>query len=120
MSACHMKPTDKKEFISKVGQELVKKNGKKKYYKTSEVRSAADRCGYPIDIHCWAMCFYTSPADFNLLHEAAGENCDYVAMKTELLSEIADGGNFSLSDIDLSWLDWPDIDLSSVFDWFDF
>jgi hypothetical protein len=26
----------------------------------------------------------------------------------------------SLFDIDLSWLEWSDIDLSAIFDWFDF
>ena len=40
-------------------------------------------------------------------------------MKTELLSDLASGGGFSVPDIDLSWLEWPDIDLSSLFDWFD-
>jgi hypothetical protein len=40
-------------------------------------------------------------------------------MKTELLTDLADGSSFSLLDIDLSWLEWPDIDLSSLFDWFD-
>lgn len=120
MAACHMKPADKKQFISNVGKELVKTNGKKKYYKTSEVRLAADRCGYPIDIHCWAMCFYTSPSDFNAYHVAESETCNYAEMKTELLTDLSSGSGFSPLDIDLSWLEWPDIDLSSIFDWFDF
>jgi hypothetical protein len=115
-----MRPADKKAFISDVGRELVRTHGKKKHYKPAEVRRAADHYGYPIDIHCWAYCFFSSPGDFAALHEAAGELCDYTAMKTELLGDIADGGVFSLPDIDLSWLEWPDIDLSSIFDWFDF
>jgi len=119
MPPCHMKPADKKVFISAVGKELVRSNGKKKHYKTTEVRRAAESCGYPIDIHCWAYCFFSSPSDFDALHEAAGEACDFVAMKTELLSDLASGGGFSVLDIDLSWLEWPDIDLSSIFDWFD-
>jgi hypothetical protein len=119
MSACHMKPADKKVFIGAVGKELVRTNGKKKYYKPTEVRTAADSCGYPIDIHCWAYCFFSTPSDFAALHDAAGEVCDYVAMKTEILADLASGSAFSLLDIDLSWLDWPDIDFSSIFDGFD-
>lgn len=85
-----------------------------------EVRRTADSCGYPNDIQCWAYCFFSSPADFAALHQAAGEACDSVAMKTELLTDMATGGSFSLLDIDLSWLEWPDNDLSSLFYWFDF
>jgi hypothetical protein len=119
MPACQIKPQDKKAFIGSVGKQLVKSHGKKKYYRTDEVKKAAESCGYAVDIHCWAYCFYTSPSDFEALHAAAGEVCDYVAMKTELLTDLADGSSFSLLDIDLSWLEWPDIDLSSLFDWFD-
>ena len=45
--------------------------------------------------------------------------CDYAAMKADVLSELASGGSFLGIDIDLSWLEWPDIDLSSIFEWFD-
>jgi len=120
MAACHLKPNDKKAFISSVGEELVRKYGKKPYYKPDEIARAATFRGYSYDIHCWAYCFYASPQDFITLHEAAGELCDYAAMKTELLSDLANGASFSLLDVDLSWLEWPDIDLSAVFDWFDF
>jgi len=41
-------------------------------------------------------------------------------MKAEVLAELAIDGTFSIFDIDLSWLEWPDIHLSSIFDWFDF
>lgn len=120
MPACHIKPEDKKAFIGAVDQQLVKTHGKRKYYPPADIRQAADYCGYPIDIHCWAYCFYSSPGDFAALHDAAGEICDYVAMKTELLTDLAGGASFALPDIDLSWLEWPDIDLSSIFEWFDF
>lgn len=120
MPACHLKPADKKAFIGDVGKRLVGTYGKKKYYEPSQVKKAATDCGYPIDIHCWAYCFYSSPDAFSALHQAAGEACDYVAMKTELLTDLASGSSFSLLDVDLSWLEWPDIDLSSIFDWFDF
>lgn len=120
MPACHLRPEDKKAFIGKVGQQLVQTHGKRRYYAPDDIRRAADICGYPVDIVCWAYCFFSSPQDFAALHEAAGEACDYVAMKTELLTDLATGGTFALPDIDLSWLEWPDIDLSAIFDWFDF
>jgi len=118
MPACHLKPSDKKVFIDKVGHELVRRHGKQKYYPPAQVRSAADHCGYPIDIHCWAYVFFCTPDAFNAMHAAAGEVCNYAAMKAEVLADVAGGASFSLFDIDLSWLEWPDIDLSGLFDWF--
>lgn len=119
MSACHLKPDDKKAFIGKVGSDLVRTHGKRNYYKLADIRRSADRCGYPVDIHCWAYCIFSSPEDFKALHDAAGEICDYAAMKAEVLADLAAGASFSVFDLDLSWLEWPDIDLSSIFDGFD-
>lgn len=120
MPACTLKPADKKAFVSDVGEELVLRHGKKKYYTTQEVAWATSARGYPIDWTCWAYCMYSSPEAFKALHDAAGEACDYVAMKAEVLSSLAGGASaFSWLDIDLSWLEWPDIDLTGIFDWFD-
>ena len=120
MPPCHIKPEDKKAFISAVGQQLVKTQGKRKYYKPDDIGRAAHQCGYSADIHCWAQCFFATPEAFEALHRATGETCDYVAMKAELLSDLATNGSFALPDLDLSWLEWPDIDLSAIFEWFDF
>jgi len=119
MSACHIQPANKKKLIGAVGEDLVRHHGKKKYYQPAEIRRSAERCGYPIDVHCWAYCIFSTPEDFKALHDAAGEVCDYAAMKAEVLAELASGGTFSWFDVDLSWLEWPDINLSSAFDWFD-
>ena len=118
MPACHISPQDKKALIGNVGEELVKRHGKKKYYRPDEVRRASEARGYDVDVICWAYCIYTSPEDFQAIHDALGEVCDYVKMKSEVLTELS-GGSFELPDINLSWLEWPDIDLSSLFDWFD-
>lgn len=114
-----MRPEDKKAFISAVGHDLVRARGKQKYYKPEEIRRSVSRTGYADDFACWAYCFYSTPEDFKALHDAAGEVCDYAAMKAEVLADVAGGAALSLFDIDLSWLEWPDIDLSDVFDWFD-
>ena len=120
MPSCHIAPKDKKALIDKVGQELVRTYGKRKYYKPAEVRRAAEVQGFPIDVHCWAYVIFTTPEDFKALHDAAGELCDYAKMKAEVLADLAAGGTFDWIDIDLSWLEWPDIDLSEIFDWVDF
>jgi hypothetical protein len=119
LPACHLRPDDKKAFIRKVGSDLVRTHGKHNYYKPADIRRSADRCGYPIDIHCWAYCIFSSPEDFKALHDAVGEVCDYAAMKAEVLADLASGASFSLLDVDLSWLEWPDIDLTSIFDGID-
>lgn len=119
MPACHMKPRDKKAFIDTIGKNLVSKHGKRKYYQPAQVRDSAMSLGYSIDIHCWAYCIFTSQTDFQALHDAAGEVCDYAAMKAEILTDLAGSDGFSFLDINLSWLEWPDINLSSIFSWFD-
>ncbi len=97
---------------------MVRRHGKKTYYETKEIRRAATARGYPVDWVCWAYCIFSSPGDFYALHEAAGEVCDYAAMKAEVLTDLA-GGSFEWPDLDLSWLEWPAIDLPSLFDWID-
>ena len=119
MAMCHVEPQEKRAFVGAVGKELVRRHGKKKYYRTQEISDAALALCYPVDIHCWALAFFATPSDFAALHAATGEACDYAVMRASLLTDLADGGTWSWFDIDLSWLDWPDIDLSSAFDWFD-
>ena len=121
MAACAMRPDDKKVMMDRVGKDLVARHGKQRYYQPAKIRESASRAGYDVDVHCWAMVMFSSPTDFRLMHEAAGEACDYVEMKAELLSDLAGGaGGFAFPDLGLSWLEWPDIDLSGMFDWFDF
>ena len=118
MPACELEPADKRAFIDAVGQKLVKRHGKKKYYKTGDIAQAATECGYPIDWACWAYCIFASPDAFRSLHEMTGEACDYAAMKADVLAALADGA-FQLPNLELSWREWPDINLSQIFDWFD-
>ncbi|MFA9480372.1 hypothetical protein ACERK3_19040 [Phycisphaerales bacterium AB-hyl4] len=114
-----MQPADKKALISDVGEKLVRRHGKQKHYKPAQVRRAALDAGYIVDVHCWAYCFFCSAADFLTWHQARGETCDYAAMKVELARDLAGETGSFWFDVDLSWLDWPDVDLSSIFDWFD-
>lgn len=119
MATCHLNPGDKKAFIGAVGEELVQRHGKQKYYKPDDIRRVATARGYSIDWICWAQCIFSSMEDFDAWHKARGETCDYVEMKSEVLEDLAGSGGFQWPDVDLSWLEWPDIDLSGLFDWFD-
>lgn len=119
MPACELRPEDKKKYVSDVGKRLVAAHGKKKHYSPKDIIQSSRDSGYSPDIVCWAHCMYASPADFAAIHEAAGEICDYAAMKAEVLADLATDGSFMGIDIDLSWLEWPDIDIASVFEWFD-
>ena len=101
MPACHLKPDDQKAFVGAGGHQLVRKHGKQKYYQTDWIRRAAEHRGYPLDIHCWAYCIFSTPEAFRALHHAAGEVCDYAAMRAEVLANLADGA-FSSFDLDLS------------------
>jgi len=110
-------PKNKKEYISKIGVILVKEHGKKKYYKPEEVKIAAKKAKQnelsKIDWACWAMCTFSSHSDFDSYHRAIGESCDYVSMKTEMLSGLSlttnDWSSIPDLDIDSSWLDFGEV-----------
>lgn len=118
MATCGIDPSNKKKYISEVGEELTRQHGRKKFYKPDEVREASRTRGYHIDWTCWAYCFFTTPADFGAIHEELGETCDYVAMKTELVGDLTGGTSGDWFSFDLSWLEWPDVSSASLFDWF--
>ncbi len=119
MNSCALSPTDKKAYAKDVGHILVRKHGKQKFYTPNQVKRASADTRYAVDWHCWAMCLYSSPEDFNSYHESIGECCDYSAMKAEMAAALTDGASESWFDFDLSWLEWPDFDLPSIFDIFD-
>lgn len=121
MGACQSKPKDKSAFVRDIGRALRRKHGKRKYYRPKEIERAANDCGYPIDWHCWAYAIFASRSEFRALHAASGEDCDYDAMKAEIIGEAATG-IAHVPDVDPSWISWPEIswpeiDLTSLFDW---
>ncbi len=115
---CPPSPQNKKEYITDIGKILVKEHGKKKYYKPEEVKKASKKSKYydysEIDWHCWAMSIFSSHSDFDAYHEITGEVCDYMIMKTEMLSGLSksvatDWLTIPDLDFDASWLDFGDI-----------
>ena len=79
----------KKEFVIKVGQNLIKDYGKLRFYKPEDVISAAQKVGCSNidfkDWNNWALCIYSSHEDFDLYHLGSKENHDYVEMRKEMI-----------------------------------
>jgi hypothetical protein len=119
MPACNTSPENNRAFGQAVGNDLLKRHGKRRYYTSDEVHASVHRLGYSIDWSCWAMCLFISPEDFIAYHDSIGEVCDLAAMKSEMVAALTDGASSSWFNIDFSWFDWPGVDLSSIFDVFD-
>ena len=118
MIPCATSPRDKKEQAKRVGDDLVRHHGKRKFYTVDQVREANRRTGVALDAACWSHAMFNSREDFDRLHAAAGEACDYAAMKAQMLRAVASEPSAGWFDWDLSWLDFPDLDFS-IFDFFD-
>ena len=116
MATCHTPPPNRKMMVDRVGKNLVDQHGKKRYYTKAEIHDAASSAGYPIDVHCWAMCVFMDQPSFDSIHAAAGEACNFAEMKATMLDALSPGG-FQLPDLNLSWIEWPDVDVSGLFNW---
>ena len=115
---CAIPPADKQRQAKLVGDDLIKHHGKRKFYSVQQVRDANQRCAIAVDFWCWSHAMYGTHFDFDRLHASAGEACDYLAMKGEMLASVAQGTSSGWFDFDLSWIDFPDLDWS-IFDIFD-
>ncbi|MBA2238823.1 MAG: hypothetical protein H0W24_09045 [Lysobacter sp.] len=115
---CAISPADKKAQAKLVGEDLVRHHGKRKFYSIEQVRESNRRKGITMDVACWSHAMFNSHADFDRLHADAGEACDYASMKAEMLGAVATGEASDWFDWDLSWLEFPELDIS-IFDFFD-
>lgn len=115
---CAISPRDKQAQAKRVGDDLLRHHGKRKFYSVEQVREANRRCGISIDVACWSHALFNSHGDFDRIHAMAGEACDYPAMKKEMLEAVSTGFTPAWFDLDLSWLEFPDLDWS-IFDFFD-
>ncbi|CAM8634046.1 hypothetical protein MCEMIEM13_00191 [Comamonadaceae bacterium] len=119
MTACSISPSDRRKQMQAVGSDLLKNYGRKRYYSVGEVKSANRRQNIGLDFWCWSHASFNSHTDFDDYHRSIGESCDYIAMKGEMLSSVSTSADTSWFDLDMSWLEFPDIDFS-LFDFFDF
>jgi hypothetical protein len=118
MRACAMPPEDRRKQVKLVGDDLVKHYGKKRFYTIKQVKEANRRQNISLDFGCWSHATFNTHADFDAYHESVGEQCDYLAMKAEMLGSVSTMADTSWFDLDLSWLEFPDIDWS-IFDFLD-
>ena len=109
-------PANKKQYVSDIGKILMKDHGKKKYYKPQEVKKAHRKSNWidVADFSCWAMCTFSSHSDFDKYHQETGEMCNYVEMKSEMLTSFSGSSSSSWAEIpdlniDDSWLDFGNI-----------
>lgn len=117
MPACAISPADRRRQVRLVGNDLLKNNGRKPFYTEQAVKNANRRQGINYDVACWSHATFNSHAAFDAHHTSIGETCDYVSMKGEMLASVSDATDTSWFDIELSWLEFPDIDFS-FFDFF--
>jgi hypothetical protein len=123
-----------KTYIRDLGPELQKKYGKKPHYTPEQVRETALVSALSVDYMCWAYLLYCSQPVFHSIHSAAGEACDYTAMR-EVVAGTFFGGNLGFDAIELAatiaagsteaiastagsavgWL--ADVDWSGLLDW---
>ncbi|HEX7992081.1 MAG TPA: hypothetical protein VF513_18170 [Stenotrophomonas sp.] len=115
---CAIAPEDKRRQAQLVGDDLLHHYGKRNFYSVQQVRDANRRNKIDLDLACWSHALFNTHSDFDQLHAASGEACDYPAMKAEMLRSMATDSSASWFDFDLSWLEFPDLDIS-LFDFFD-
>lgn len=105
-----------------VGDDLMGRFGKRKFYSVEQVKAANRRCNIKLDVGCWSHALFNSHEDFDRMHAAAVEGCDYIDMKRKMLHSMTRGEAGSWFDFDfnfdLSWLEFPDIEWS-IFDLLD-
>lgn len=109
---CALAPNDKQRQTRRVGEDLLRHHGKRNFYSVQQVHTANQRNRIDLDVACWSHALFNTHEDFDQLHAAAGEACDYLAMKAEMLRSLTRGGASSWFDFDLSWLEFPDLDVS--------
>lgn len=73
MNTCAGSAVDKRALGKAVGNELIRRFGKRKHYLPRQIERAVERVGFPIDVNCWAMSLYSSRKNFEAHHAATGE-----------------------------------------------
>jgi hypothetical protein len=111
---------DKRALGQAVGDELIKRHGKRRFYRVQEVVDVFDVLELSLDGLQWALAAYSSPAEFAAYSASIHSAADYAEMKSAMFEAMTGSDSSSWFDLDMSWLDWPDFDFSGFFDFFDF
>jgi hypothetical protein len=70
-----------KSYLADLGPALRAKYGRKPHYTPAQVRETVLERALRVDYLCWAYVLHCSAPAFESIHAAAGEACDYVAMR---------------------------------------
>lgn len=120
MPTTTQRPLDKRAVGKAVGDELLKRHGKKRFYTVLEVADVVHTLTLGAEALSQSLALFSTPEDFNAYHATIGQPRDYGQLKEEMFEVMLEIAIESWFDIDMSWLDWPDFDFSGFFDFFDF
>ena len=89
-----------KGYIGTLGPALQTEYGPSKHYSAMQIRQTALAQGLSIDYLCWAYILYCSASEFESIHAAAGEVCDYSAMHGLVAATFFNGNSaFDLGEV---------------------
>ena len=89
-----------RRYVKGLGPELRRRYGRSKRYTPAQVKRTIEQRGYSREWMCYALCMYCGRRDFDAYHRAAGESCDYNAMRGEVAARLLKGAqSFDAADV---------------------
>lgn len=73
-----------RSYVRRLGPQLVRRFGKRRFYTPQQVRTAVRGGGFSEDDICYAYSMFCSLEDFNAYHAEAGEPGNYDEMRAEV------------------------------------
>lgn len=109
------------EIGKKVGRDLIKTYGKKKFYRSKEIKTSMEKLNLS-EWNYWAMCFFTDHTSFDNYYASNGKTYDYIQMKSQVVSALTLGESDAWKNFDYnsSWIELPGIDFAAFFELPDF
>jgi hypothetical protein len=92
-----------RRYVKGLGPELRRRYGRAKRYTAAQVKRTIEQRGYSTEWSCYALCMYCGRREFEAYHRAAGESCDYNAMRGDVAARFLEGArSFDAADV----IDW--------------
>jgi uncharacterized protein DUF6559 len=76
-------------YRTRLFQHLRLTYGRRLYYSTEEVKTSIGYLRIPDEFSCFALGMFCDQPTFDAYHAAAGESCDYGAMRAEVFAHVA-------------------------------
>ena len=96
-----------RRYVRGLGPELRRRYGRAKRYTPAQVKRTIEQRGYSAEWMCYALCMYCDRRDFDAYHRAAGESCDYTAMRAEVAARFLEGArSFDAADVIECGIGW--------------